>query len=206
MMMIRKKKQEQRNIPVIIHSGSNYDFHLTIKVLAKKFKSKMRWIGENAETCKTFSVEFQEDEDEDEENDDNKEEDNHKKAKTYRVGFIDSYRFIKSPLDKLVDNLSEINNNTCNKCKERTRTTQYCKFVKLHEDKLMHECLSCKNRSFKSINTLIRKFSNTFKLCGNDNEKFVLLSRKGIYPYEYMDNWNKCNETSLPSKEEFYSN
>ena len=166
----------------------------------------MRWIGENAETYKTFSVEFQEDEDEDEENDDNKEEDNHKKAKTYRVGFIDSYWFIKSPLDKLVDNLSEINNNTCNKCKERTRTTQYCKFVKLHEDKLMYECLSCKNRSFKSINTLIRKFSNTYKLCGNDNEKFVLLLRKGIYPYEYMDNWNKFNETSLPSKEEFYSN
>ena len=51
----------------------------------------MRWIGENAETYKTSSVEFQEDEDEDEENDDNKEEDNHKKAKTYRVGFIDSY-------------------------------------------------------------------------------------------------------------------
>ena len=51
----------------------------------------MRWIDENAETYKTFSVEFQEDEDEDEENDDNKEEDNHKKAKTYRVGFIDSY-------------------------------------------------------------------------------------------------------------------
>ena len=30
--------------------------------------------------------------------------------------------------------------------------------------------------------------------------------RKGAYPYEYMDNWERFNETSLPSKESFYSN
>ena len=33
-----------------------------------------------------------------------------------------------------------------------------------------------------------------------------LLIRKGIYPYEYMDSWNKFKETSLPSIEKFYSN
>ena len=30
--------------------------------------------------------------------------------------------------------------------------------------------------------------------------------RKGVYPYEYMDNCKRFNETSLPSKESFYSN
>ena len=30
--------------------------------------------------------------------------------------------------------------------------------------------------------------------------------RKGVYPWEYMDNREKFNETSLPKKEEFYSN
>ena len=30
--------------------------------------------------------------------------------------------------------------------------------------------------------------------------------RKGVYPYEYMDEWEKFNETSLPKKEELYSN
>ena len=30
--------------------------------------------------------------------------------------------------------------------------------------------------------------------------------RKVVYPYEYMDNWERFNETSLPSKESFYSN
>jgi len=32
-----------------------------------------------------------------------------------------------------------------------------------------------------------------------------LVTRKGVYPYEYTDNWNKLEETSLPSKEDFYS-
>ena len=30
--------------------------------------------------------------------------------------------------------------------------------------------------------------------------------RKGVYPYEYMDNWERFNEMSLPSKESLYSN
>ena len=29
--------------------------------------------------------------------------------------------------------------------------------------------------------------------------------RKGVYPYEYMDNSERFNETSLPSKKSFYS-
>ena len=29
--------------------------------------------------------------------------------------------------------------------------------------------------------------------------------RKGVYFYEYMDDWNKFNETSLPEKEDFYN-
>ena len=29
--------------------------------------------------------------------------------------------------------------------------------------------------------------------------------RKGIYPYEYMDDWEKFSKTSLPEKEDFYS-
>ena len=30
--------------------------------------------------------------------------------------------------------------------------------------------------------------------------------RKGVYPYEYMDSWELFNETSLPNKEDSYSN
>ena len=33
-----------------------------------------------------------------------------------------------------------------------------------------------------------------------------MLLRKGVYPYEDMDNWEKFDETTLPPKEAFYSN
>ena len=33
----------------------------------------------------------------------------------------------------------------------------------------------------------------------------ILLLQKGIYPYEYMDDWEKFDETSLPEKEDFCS-
>ena len=32
-----------------------------------------------------------------------------------------------------------------------------------------------------------------------------MLLRKGVYPYEYMDSWEKFDETSLPPKKDFYS-
>ena len=31
-----------------------------------------------------------------------------------------------------------------------------------------------------------------------------MLVRKGVYPYEYMDSWEKFDETSIPPKEAFY--
>ena len=30
--------------------------------------------------------------------------------------------------------------------------------------------------------------------------------RKGVYPYKYIDSWKRFDETSLPKKEDFYSN
>lgn len=36
-------------------------------------------------------------------------------------------------------------------------------------------------------------------------ERFKLARRKGIYPYEYMDSWDKYNQLTLPSREHFYN-
>ena len=54
---------------------------------------------------------------------------------------------------------------------------------------------------------LKEQFLNTYKFSDHDNNKFTLLLRKGVYPYEYMDDWEKFNETSLPEekKKDFYS-
>ena len=53
---------------------------------------------------------------------------------------------------------------------------------------------------------LIKKFTNTYKFCNGDTNKFILLLRKGVHIYEYMDNtWERFNETSLPDKKAFDS-
>ena len=35
------------------------------------------------------------------------------------------------------------------------------------------------------------------------NNKFISLLRKDVYPYKYMDDSEKFNETSLPKKKRF---
>ena len=52
---------------------------------------------------------------------------------------------------------------------------------------------------------LKKGFFNTYKLSNHDINIFILLLQKGICPYEYMYDWEKSNETSLPEKEDFYS-
>ena len=39
---------------------------------------------------------------------------------------------------------------------------------------------------------------------GSD-EKFRLMIRKGVYPYEYIDSWKRFEEISLPQKDAFCS-
>ena len=51
-----------------------------------------------------------------------------------------------------------------------------------------------------------RIFPSVYQSCNGNLNKFFLLLRKGVYPYEYMDSWEKFDETALPPKEAFYSN
>ena len=44
------------------------------------------------------------------------------------------------------------------------------------------------------------QFLNTHKFFNHDNDKFILLLQKGVYPYEYMDDWKKFNKKLLPEK------
>ena len=49
-------------------------------------------------------------------------------------------------------------------------------------------------------------FAIIYKFCNGDLNKFILLLREGVYRYEYIDSWQKFDETSLPDKKAFYSN
>ena len=120
---------------------------------------------------------------------------------TYKIKFVDSFRFMATSLSKLVDNLTEdIHNDKCIKCK-----SNLC-YMKVTDKKLIFRCFDCKKNYRKEINKeLIERFANTYKFCNNDINKFIMLLRKGVYPYEYMDGWDKFNEKSIPSKESFYS-
>ena len=70
---------------------------------------------------------------------------------------------------------------------------------------MYYKCKECNKESFKAISGLIEKFSNMHQFCNGDVNKFVLLLRKGVYPYECMDSWEIFNEKSLPDKKAFYS-
>ena len=128
---------------------------------------------------------------------------------TYKIKFIDSFRFLSSSLSKLVDNLSEgIHNNKCSDCKSNLDCVRITK-----NKKLLLKCFNCNIYYKKKFNNdLIKKFKNTYSFFNNDTSslerinKFVLLLRKGVDPYEYMDTCERFSEISLPSKEDFYSN
>ena len=79
--------------------------------------------------------------------------------------------------------------------------------MNFYDDKLVYRCFDCKtNYNINFNNKLINVFSNTYNFCGGDINKFILLLRKGVYPYEYMDSFERFSETSLPDKDAFYSN
>ena len=80
-----------------------------------------------------------------------------------------------------------------------------CDFIGFKNNKLNYRSKECNNESYKSINGLIEKFPNVYKFFKDDLNKFALLLKKGVYPYEYMDSWERFDETSLPDKNCFYS-
>ena len=88
---------------------------------------------------------------------------------------------------------------------ERRKINSKCTFIGLRNNRLNYKCKECGKRCFKSTNRLIKNFPNMYQFCNGDINKFVLLLRKGVYPYEYMDSWERFNETSLPDQKAFYS-
>ena len=109
---------------------------------------------------------------------------------------------MSTSLSKLVDNLSEgIHNNKCLDCEP------CLDYIRTKNEKLILKCFNFKQYYKKYFNKgLIKRFANTYEFCNKNLNKFVLLLRKGVYHYEYMDNWKRFNKTSLPSEEVFYSN
>ena len=137
-------------IPVIFHNLAGYDAHLFIKELAKH-TTKIGVIAKNTENYILFSVKVEVDKFIDKA----RKTALNEKSKEIELRFIDSFKFMSSSLDSLVNNLA----------------------------KGGHEFWGFEKHNSKQKELLIRK---------------------GVYPYEYMDSWDKFEEKRLLSKDEFY--
>ena len=111
---------------------------------------------------------------------------------------------MNTALSTLVDNLSEINKCKCEETKDKKITLK----IKTVNDKktLITSCKTCKSKESQLVSDLRKKFPSTYKLCNKNSAKFILLLRKGVYPYEYMDSMDRFDETTLPNIEKSYSN
>ena len=122
----------QKQIPIIIDNAS-YDTLFMLNQLAIEFKGELNCIGDNMEKYITFSVPIK------------KECNNNNKTITYKLKFIDPFRFMPSSLSDLVDSTSGIFNSIeCKSCIEKLKTNSECRFVGLKNNRLIYKCKECK--------------------------------------------------------------
>ena len=132
----------QKDIPIIIHNAS-YDTGVIINQLAIEFKGELNCIGDNMEKYISFSVPIK------------KECDNNKTV-TYKVKFIDSFRFMPTSLSELADNTSGVFNIIeCKSCIEKIKLNSECCFVGLKNNRLIYKYKECKKEWKRPLNKLI---------------------------------------------------
>ena len=122
---------------------------------------------------------------------------------------------MSTSLSNLLDNLSGVYDKEREKCMEK-KIRLNCEFIGFKNGRLNYKCKKngrlnykckeCKKSYTKLTNESIKNFPTLYKCCNGDLNRFFLLLRKGIYPYQYMDSQKKCNENTIPPKEaSFYS-
>ena len=113
---------------------------------------------------------------------------------------------MSTSLSELVDNTSGIFNSIeCKSCIEKIKINSECCFVRLKNNRLIYKYKKCKEEWKRPLNKLIESFSSMYQFCNGDLNKLVILLRKGVFPYEYMDSWERIDENTIPLKEACYS-
>ena len=79
---------------------------------------------------------------------------------------------------------------------ERKKIKVNCEFIGFKNGRLNYKCKECKKSCTKVANDSIKNFQTLYRFCNSDINKFFPLLRKGVYPYEYMDSWERFDETS----------
>ena len=140
--------------PVVFHNLSGYDSHLFIKNLGFN-EGDIDCIPNNEERYISFSKKIEVGSYKKKALDADGDIFYEQKPIYHTIRFIDSFKFMATSLDSLVNNLPEDD------------------FINLG--------------SYYS------------------GDEFNLLTRKGVYPYEYMDSFENLKDTKLPPKKGFYS-
>ena len=123
-----------KEIPIVFHNGSTYDYHIIIKELVIELDGNFECLGENTEKYITFSVPVK------------KKIENKDIEITYEIKFIDSYRYMATSLSKLVDNLTEdIHGDKCVDCKSDLS------YMKVIDEALIFRCFNCKKTIKKKL-------------------------------------------------------
>ena len=105
----------------------------------------------------------------------------------------------------MIDNLTEkLYQKKCYTCK------CLLDYGKVENNLLLCTCIKCEKYKFELEEKLNDKIYSseilrTYRFCDWNLNKFLLLLRKEVYPYEYIDSWSKIKKTSLPNKELLYS-
>ena len=120
-----------------------------------------------------------------------------------------------SPFSNLVNNFADgIHKIKCKsghnneKCKTHgikyKDCERYLEYKSYKDDLIEHKCLCCNKNYKKKFDEKLKKIiGNPYKHFNNDINKFISLLRKGVCLYEYIHDWEKSDEASLPGKNFF---
>ena len=98
----------------------------------------------------------------------------------------------------------KILSHLCNECNKIYNDCKCClKYVKVANIHFIFQCQMYEKQITVSLEYCKSKLSDLFDFCDKDLTKFVLLLRKRVMCYEYIDSWQKLKEKSLPPKEKF---
>ena len=77
-------------------------------------------------------------------------------------------------------------------------------YESVKDNLIKYKCLSYNKDYLEKLEEKFKKrFKNIFKFSNNRINKFVLLLRKSVYPYEYIDEWKKFDETDCLKENNF---
>ena len=80
----------------------------------------------------------------------------------------------------------------------------FFQYINFKDNLIEYNCLCCNKHYQRKVDKKLKEqFLNTYKYSNHNNNKFILLLKKDVYPYEYIDDWEKFNETTLSEKEDF---